>query len=153
LPIQKEKDGPYVSLTLQDYFESIRSGNVTLEELVGNQKSKNEIIVEGVNTPDTSKRTRNEVDYKEGDDEKETWDKRPAENTMIKEEYLNLKHTIQFKSDRVLGFIGQQSNSWPEMYKTMSEVTSAAKKLFEKLDPAFPEDETPKKKCSRKDNM
>ncbi len=71
---------------------------------------------------------------------------------METDEYLNLKHTIQFKSDRVLGFIGQQSNSWAEMYKTMGEVTSAATKLFQKLDPAFPEDETPKKKRSRKDN-
>ena len=59
MPIQKEKDGPYISVTLQDYFESIRSGNVTLKELVGNQKLKNEIIVEGVDMPDTSKRTRN----------------------------------------------------------------------------------------------
>ena len=157
LPIQKEKDGPYVSVTLQDYFESIRSGIVTLKELVGNQKSKNEIVVEGVSTPDTSKRTRNEVDYKEGDDGKETGNKRSAEKkrtiTMTKDEYLNLKHTIKFKSDKVIEAIGQHSTSWPEMYKVMGDVTSAAQKLFEKLDPAFPEDETPKKKRSRKDNM
>ncbi len=70
LPIRKGKDGPYVSVTLQDYFESIRSGYVTFKELMGNQKPKDEIEVEGVNTPDTSKRTRNEVDYKEGDDGK-----------------------------------------------------------------------------------
>ncbi len=59
LPIQKEEDGPYISVTLQDYFDFIHTGNVTLKELVGNQKSKNEIVVEGVDMPDTSKRTRN----------------------------------------------------------------------------------------------
>ncbi len=53
----------------------------------------------------------------------------------------------------MLSYIGQHSTSWPEMYKVMGEVTSAAQKLFEKLDPAFPEVETPKKKRSRKDNM
>jgi hypothetical protein len=156
LPIRKEKDGPYVSVTLQDYFESIRSGYVTLKELVGNQKPKDEIVVEGVNTPDTSKRARNEVDYKEVDDGKNTGNKRSAEKkrtiAMETDEYLNLKHTIQFKSDKVLTFIGQQSNCWAEMYKTMNEVTSAAMKLFQKLDPAFLEDETPKRKRSRKDN-
>jgi hypothetical protein len=157
LPIKKDKDGPYISVTLLDYFDSIRSGYVTFKELVGNQKSKDDIEVEAVNTPDTSKRTRSEVDYKEGDGGKNTGNKRSAEKkrtiAMETDEYLHLKHTIQFKSGKVLDYIGQQSNSWAEMYKTMNEVTSAATKLFEKLDPAFPDDETPKKKRSRKDNM
>jgi hypothetical protein len=64
LPIRQEKDGPYVSVTLQEYFESIRSGKVTFKELIGNQKPKDKIIVIGDHTPDTSKRTRYEVDYK-----------------------------------------------------------------------------------------
>jgi hypothetical protein len=157
LPIQYKEDGPYISLTLQDYFEAIRSGNVPLKELVGHQKSKNKIIVEGVDMPDTSKRTRNEVNYKEGDDGKEKGNKRPAEKkrtiTMTKDKYLNLKHTIKFKSGKVIDAIGQHSTSWPEMYKHMGEVTSAAQKLFEMLDPAFPEDDSPKKKRSRKENM
>jgi hypothetical protein len=46
LPLQNKEDGLYVSLTLQDYFEAIRSGKVPLKELVGQQKSKNEIVVE-----------------------------------------------------------------------------------------------------------
>ncbi len=44
---------------------------------------------------------------------------------MTNDEYLNLKHTIKFKSDKVIDAIGHHSTSWPEMYKIMGEVTSA----------------------------
>jgi hypothetical protein len=70
---------------------------------------------------------------------------------MTKDEYLTLKHTIKFKGEKVIGAIAQQS--WPDMYKDMGAVTTAAQKLFEILDPAFPEDDSPKKKRSRKENM
>jgi hypothetical protein len=35
LPIQKEEDGPYISVTLQDYFDFIHTGNVILKNLLG----------------------------------------------------------------------------------------------------------------------
>ncbi len=157
LPIKYNEDGPYVSVTLQDYFQAIQSGKVPLKELIGHQKSKKESVVAGVDTPDTSKRTCNEVDYKEGDDKKEKGTKRPAEKkrtiTMTKDQYLNLKHTITFKGEKVVEAIGQHSTNWPEMYINMAAVTSSAQKMFEILDPDFPEDESPKKKRSRKENM
>lgn len=38
-------------------------------------------------------------------------------------------------------------------FDDMGAVTSTAQKLFEMLDPAFPEDDSPKKKRSRKEKI
>jgi hypothetical protein len=39
------------------------------------------------------------------------------------------------------------------MYKNMAALTSSAQKMFEILELNFPEDDSPKNKCSRKANM
>lgn len=142
LPFRDSEDEPFVALTLQEYFEKIRTGKVPLIELIGDQPETEDVTA----TLTPSKRKRNEVNYAEPASEKKARsNKNTTENkrniTMTYDDYINYKNTIKNKGRQLLGKLEKANPDYNEMCQDLTTLTTAADNLFQKLDVAYPQED------------
>lgn len=158
LPFEDETK-KFIALSLKEFFEAIRSGKMSLQDIIGDQKNKR-TEEEGI----TSNREKKKVDYTESggenDDDDDIEVKSPTKtrkkNINVKEylqmtddQYIGIKNNIRNKSRKLLDMIGKHDTNFPEMYSLLTSVTASADNMFECLDTTFDGDDD-KKPAARK---